>query len=175
MALELPNRRRKMLWNTGSEREGGEGQNLECWAELQQCQGQEAACGKKGSGRRAGEESDRTGRPRFKQVCGQLVVMEREMAKRHQQFTCQPRALLSLWSLGGSSPETTRKQKAGGHPHLHQSLFSPPNLQGSDPSLGRSLSPHPGAVQDTLKGDSSNNNNSKHPQPFVVFSVLLPP
>lgn len=51
-----------MLWNTGSEREGGEGQNLECWAELQQCQGQEAACGKKGSGRRAGEESDRTGR-----------------------------------------------------------------------------------------------------------------
>ena len=120
-------------------------------------------------------QSLRTGRPRFKQVCGQLVVMEREMAKRRQQFTCQPRALLSLWSLGGSSPETTRKQKAGGHPHLHQTLFSPPNLQGSDPSLGRSLSPHPGAVQDTLKGDSSNNNNSKHSQPFVVLSVLLPP
>ena len=107
-------------------------------------------------------------------MCGKLVVMEWEIAdewrwqKKHQQFTCQPRALLSLWSLGGSSSETTRKQEAGGHPHLHQILVSPPILQGSYPSLGRSLSPHPGAVQDTLKGDSSNNNDSK------IHSLLWP-
>ena len=57
MALELPNRRRKIFQNKHRIREGGRGRpEPGMLARASAVPGPGAACGKKGSGRRAGEE-----------------------------------------------------------------------------------------------------------------------